>query len=136
MPTYNQLVKKPRIVKKHKVTLKALDSCPFKRGVCLKVYTTKPKKPNSAIRKVAKVQLSNKRKIILAIPGIGHKLMEHSMVLVRGGRANDLPGVRYHIVRGALDTAGVNNRQKSRSKYGTKKGKAGQAAPVKGKGKK
>ena len=97
MPTYNQLVKKPRVVKKHKVTLKALEGCPFKRGVCLKVYTTKPKKPNSAIRKVAKVQLSNKKKIILAVPGIGHKLLEHSMVLVRGGRAKDLEFENFQL---------------------------------------
>lgn len=123
MPTYNQLVKKPRVVKKHKVTLKALEGCPFKRGVCLKVYTTKPKKPNSAIRKVAKVQLSNKKKIILAVPGIGHKLLEHSMVLVRGGRANDLPGVRYKAVRGKLDFIMDEKivRKNKRSKYGKKR---------------
>lgn len=123
MPTLNQLSKKPRIVKKHKVTLKALEKCPFKRGICLKVYTTTPKKPNSAIRKVAKVQLSNKRKIILAIPGIGHKLLEHSLVLVRGGRANDLPGVRYKAVRGKFDFIMDEKfpRQNKRSKYGKKK---------------
>jgi small subunit ribosomal protein S12 len=123
MPTYNQLVKKPRVVKKHKVTLKSLEGCPYKRGVCLKVYTTKPKKPNSAIRKVAKVQLSNKKKIILAVPGIGHKLMEHSMVLVRGGRANDLPGVRYKAVRGKLDFLMDEKivRKNKRSKYGKKR---------------
>lgn len=123
MPTYNQLVKKPRVVKKHKVTLKSLEGCPYKRGVCLKVYTTKPKKPNSAIRKVAKVQLSNKKKIILAVPGIGHKLMEHSMVLVRGGRANDLPGVRYKAVRGKLDFIMDEKfvRKNKRSKYGKKR---------------
>ena len=94
MPTFNQLIKKPRKNKKHEIKIKALDSCPYKRGVCLKVYTTKPKKPNSAIRKVAKIQLAkSKKKIIVAIPGIGHKLIEHSMVLVRGGRANDFAGV-------------------------------------------
>lgn len=124
MPTFNQLINKGRKKKKHKITLKSLDGCPFKRGVCLKVYTTKPKKPNSAIRKIAKVKLiKNKKKIIIAIPGIGHKLMEHSMVLVRGGRANDLPGVRYKAVRGKLDFLMDEkfNRKNKRSKYGKKK---------------
>lgn len=122
MPTFNQLSKKPRIEKKHKIAVKALEGCPFKRGVCVKVYTTTPKKPNSAIRKVAKVQLSTKRKIILAIPGIGHKLMQHSTVIVRGGRANDLPGVRYKAVRGQLDFMIEDKvvRKNKRSKYGTK----------------
>ena len=126
MPTFNQLIKNPRINKKHKIKLKALDGCPFKRGVCLKVYTTKPKKPNSAIRKVAKIQLAkNKKRIIIAIPGIGHKLVEHSMVLVRGGRANDLPGVRYKAVRGKLDFVMEEKfpRKNKRSKYGKKKEK-------------
>jgi small subunit ribosomal protein S12 len=123
MPTFNQLMKKPREVRLHKVRVKALQSCPYKRGVCIKVYTTKPKKPNSAIRKIAKVQLSNKRRIILAIPGIGHKLMVHSVVLVRGGRANDLPGVHYKAVRGKLDFTMDEKfvRKNKRSKYGKKK---------------
>ena len=123
MPTYNQLIKKSRQVKKHKIKLKALEGCPYKRGICLKVYTTKPKKPNSAIRKIAKVQLSNKKRIILAIPGIGHKLMVHSMVLVRGGRANDLPGVHYKAVRGKFDFNMDEKflRKNKRSKYGKKK---------------
>ncbi len=108
---------------------RALDACPQKRGVCTRVYTTTPKKPNSALRKVAKVRLTNQTEIIAYIPGEGHNLQEHSIVLIRGGRVKDLPGVRYHIVRGALDTAGVNNRKKSRSKYGTKRPKAG-AAPA------
>lgn len=126
MPTFNQLIKNTRTIKKHKIKLKALDNCPYKRGVCLKVYTTKPKKPNSAIRKVAKVQLAkNKKRIIIAIPGIGHKLVEHSMVLVRGGRANDLPGVRYKAVRGKLDFIMEEKfpRKNKRSKYGKKKEK-------------
>jgi len=123
MPTYNQLMKHPREVRLHKVRVKALQRCPYKRGVCIKVYTTKPKKPNSAIRKIAKVQLSNKRRIILAIPGIGHKLMVHSVVLVRGGRANDLPGVHYKAVRGKLDFTMDEKfvRRNKRSKYGKKK---------------
>jgi small subunit ribosomal protein S12 len=122
MPTYNQLVKKGRQNKIHKIKLKALEFCPFKKGVCLKVYTTKPKKPNSAIRKVAKVQLSNRKRIILAIPGIGHKLLVHSMVLVRGGRANDLPGVHYKAVRGKFDFKmdETYGRKNKRSKYGRK----------------
>ena len=136
MPTINQLIRKGRTVVEYKSKSPALDSCPQKRGVCTRVYTTTPKKPNSALRKVARVRLSNQIEVTAYIPGEGHNLQEHSIVMIRGGRVKDLPGVRYHIVRGALDTAGVNNRQKSRSKYGTKKGKAGQAAPVKGKGKK
>jgi len=107
----------------------ALQESPQKRGVCTRVYTTTPKKPNSALRKVAKVKLTNGTEIIAYIPGEGHNLQEHSIVLIRGGRVKDLPGVRYHIVRGALDTAGVNNRKQSRSKYGTKRPKAG-AAPA------
>lgn len=123
MPTIQQLVRKGRkeIIKKSKSP--ALDSCPQKRGVCTRVYTTTPKKPNSAMRKVAKVRLTNGIEVIAYIPGEGHNLMEHSIVLIRGGRVKDLPGVRYHIVRGALDTAGVNNRNQSRSKYGTKRPK-------------
>lgn len=112
----------------------ALDSCPQKRGVCTKVYTTTPKKPNSALRKVAKVRLSNSVEVIAYIPGEGHNLQEHSIVLIRGGRVKDLPGVRYHIVRGALDTAGVNGRKQRRSKYGAKRPKPGQAAAPAGKG--
>src|SRR5213083_426536 len=124
MPTINQLVRKSRrdIVKKEKSP--ALQSNPFRRGVCTRVYTTTPKKPNSALRKVAKVRLTNGFEIIAYIPGEGHNLQEHSIVLVRGGRVKDLPGVRYHIVRGALDAAGVNDRRRSRSKYGAKRPKA------------
>jgi len=120
MPTINQLVRKGRkkIVLKSKS--RALASCPQRRGVCTRVYTTTPKKPNSALRKVAKVRLTNGIEIIAYIPGEGHNLQEHSIVLVRGGRVKDLPGVRYTIVRGALDTAGVADRKKSRSQYGTK----------------
>ena len=136
MPTIQQLVRKGRESLQWPSTSRALDACPQRRGVCTRVYTTTPKKPNSALRKVAKVRLTNKFEVIAYIPGEGHNLQEHSIVMIRGGRVKDLPGVRYHIVRGALDTAGVNNRQKSRSKYGTKKGKAGAAAPAKGKGKK
>ena len=123
MPTINQLVRKPRqkVVTKSKVP--ALESCPQKRGVCTRVYTTTPKKPNSALRKVAKVRLTNKVEVIAYIPGEGHNLQEHSIVLVRGGRVKDLPGVRYHIVRGSLDTAGVKDRKQSRSKYGAKRPK-------------
>lgn len=129
MPTINQLVRKGRETVTYSSKSRALDSCPQKRGVCTKVYTTTPKKPNSALRKVAKVRLTNQTEIIAYIPGEGHNLQEHSIVLIRGGRVKDLPGVRYHIVRGSLDTAGVNNRKKSRSKYGTKRPKAG-AAPA------
>lgn len=125
MPTIQQLVRKSRVGITSKSKSRALDSCPQKRGVCTRVYTTTPKKPNSALRKVAKVRLTNGTEVISYIPGEGHNLQEHSIVLIRGGRVKDLPGVRYHIVRGALDTAGVNDRKKSRSKYGTKKPKAG-----------
>lgn len=123
MPTVQQLIRKgrKRTVKKSKSM--ALDSCPQKRGVCIRVYTTTPKKPNSALRKVARVRLTNSKEVNAYIPGEGHNLQEHSIVLVRGGRVKDLPGVRYHIVRGALDTAGVEGRTQRRSKYGAKKPK-------------
>ncbi len=124
MPTIQQLVRKGREIIKAKSKSRALDACPFRRGVCTRVYTTTPKKPNSALRKVAKVRLTNKVEVIAYIPGEGHNLQEHSIVLVRGGRVKDLPGVRYHIVRGSLDTAGVKDRKQSRSKYGTKREKA------------
>lgn len=134
MPTISQLVRKGRFKAPNKSKSAALDSCPQRRGVCTRVYTTTPKKPNSAMRKVAKVRLTNKQEIIAYIPGEGHNLQEHSIVLVRGGRVKDLPGVRYHIVRGSLDTAGVEGRKQQRSKYGTKRPKAGAvAAPTKGK---
>jgi small subunit ribosomal protein S12 len=123
MPTINQLVRKSRdkVSKRNKVP--ALKSCPQKRGVCLRVYTTTPKKPNSALRKVARVKLTNGQEVTAYIPGEGHNLQEHSVVLIRGGRVKDLPGVRYHIIRGALDTAGVEGRTQRRSKYGAKKPK-------------
>ncbi|MGF1633295.1 MAG: 30S ribosomal protein S12 [Phycisphaerae bacterium] len=123
MPTINQLVKRPRkpLPKVNKV--KDLDASPFKRGVCLQVKTQTPKKPNSALRKIARVRLSNGREVTAYIPGEEHNLQEHSIVLVRGGRVRDLPGVRYHIVRGVLDTLGVDGRKRGRSKYGAKKGK-------------
>jgi small subunit ribosomal protein S12 len=124
MPTIQQLVRKGREIIKAKSKSRALDACPQRRGVCTRVYTTTPKKPNSALRKVAKVRLTNKVEVIAYIPGEGHNLQEHSIVLIRGGRVKDLPGVRYHIVRGSLDTAGVKDRKQSRSKYGTKKVKA------------
>ena len=124
MPTVQQLIKKGRTPKTYRSKSVALDSCPQRRGVCTRVYTTTPKKPNSALRKVAKVRLTNKVEVIAYIPGEGHNLQEHSIVLIRGGRVTDLPGVRYHIVRGSLDTAGVKDRKKSRSKYGTKREKA------------
>ncbi len=132
MPTIQQLVRKGRSSKAFKTASPALESCPQKRGVCTRVYTTTPKKPNSALRKVAKVRLSNQEEVIAYIPGEGHNLQEHSIVLVRGGRVKDLPGVRYHIVRGSLDTAGVANRSRSRSKYGAKKAQpaAGKGAPA------
>ncbi|MEO0202147.1 MAG: 30S ribosomal protein S12 [candidate division WOR-3 bacterium] len=123
MPTINQLVRNPRKPKKRKSKAPALEGNPQKRGVCIRVYTTTPKKPNSALRKVAKVRLSNGREIIAYIPGEGHNLQEHSVVLVRGGRVKDLPGVKYHIVRGVYDAAGVEKRRNSRSKYGTKRPK-------------
>lgn len=123
MPTINQLVRKGREAVKKKSASPALQGCPQKRGVCVRVYTTTPKKPNSALRKVARVRLTNGIEVTAYIPGIGHNLQEHSVVLVRGGRVKDLPGVRYHIIRGALDAAGVEGRRKSRSKYGTKRPK-------------
>lgn len=123
MPTINQLVKQGRKTQAVKSTVPALDQNPQKRGVCLSVTTTTPKKPNSALRKVARVRLTNGIEVTAYIPGIGHNLQEHSVVLVRGGRVRDLPGVRYKVVRGALDTAGVANRKKSRSKYGAKRPK-------------
>ncbi|MFZ2587010.1 MAG: 30S ribosomal protein S12 [Alphaproteobacteria bacterium] len=124
MPTINQLVRNPRVIQKTKTKSPALKSAPQKRGVCTKVYTTTPKKPNSALRKVAKVKLVNGYEVIAYIPGEGHNLQEHSVVLIRGGRVKDLPGVRYHIVRGALDTQGVKDRKQSRSLYGAKRPKA------------
>ena len=123
MPTIQQLIRKGRKVIKSKSKSPALDACPQKRGVCTRVYTTTPKKPNSAMRKVARVRLTNTKEVNAYIPGEGHNLQEHSIVLIRGGRVKDLPGVRYHIIRGALDTAGVNGRLQGRSKYGTKKPK-------------
>tara|TARA_B110000467_G_scaffold164320_1_gene193045 strand:- start:528 stop:914 length:387 start_codon:yes stop_codon:yes gene_type:complete len=125
MPTINQLVRKGRVKVKAKTASPALENCPFKRGVCLQVYTRTPKKPNSAMRKVAKVRLTNGFEVIAYIPDEGHTLQEHSIVLIRGGRVKDLPGVRYHIVRGALDATGVEKRRVSRSKYGVKRPKAG-----------
>jgi len=124
MPTIQQLIRKSRIHRSKKSKSPALDSCPQKRGVCLQVKTMTPKKPNSALRKIARVRLSNKIEVTSYIPGEGHNLQEHSIVLVRGGRVKDLPGVRYHMVRGTLDTAGVAKRKKSRSKYGTKREKS------------
>ena len=123
MPTIQQLVKKGRTKAAKKSKSVALSSCPQRRGVCTRVYTTTPKKPNSAMRKVARVRLTNGNEVNAYIPGEGHNLQEHSIVLVRGGRVKDLPGVRYHIVRGALDTAGVDNRAQRRSKYGSKRSK-------------
>lgn len=133
MPTISQLVRKGREVLIKKSKSSALDSCPQKRGVCTRVYTTTPKKPNSALRKVARVRLTNGKEINAYIPGEGHNLQEHSIVLIRGGRVKDLPGVRYHVVRGALDTAGVANRTQCRSKYGTKKPKLNQSSAKKNK---
>ncbi|GBD87139.1 30S ribosomal protein S12 [bacterium BMS3Abin03] len=124
MPTINQLVRKGRVKILAKNKAPALDACPQKRGVCTRVYTTTPKKPNSALRKVARVRLTNNMEVTAYIPGEGHNLQEHSIVLIRGGRVKDLPGVRYHIIRGTLDTSGVEERKKSRSKYGAKKPKA------------
>jgi small subunit ribosomal protein S12 len=123
MPTINQLVRKGRKQIKKKTTSPALENCPQRRGVCIRVYTTTPKKPNSALRKVARVRLTNGIEATSYIPGVGHTLQEHSVVLIRGGRVKDLPGVRYHIVRGTLDTMGVQDRKQSRSKYGAKKPK-------------
>jgi len=121
MPTVNQLVKRERNLQKYKTKAPALTSCPQRRGVCIRVYTTTPKKPNSALRKVARVRLTNSFEVTAYIPGEGHNLQEHSIVMIRGGRVKDLPGVRYHIIRGSLDTAGVTNRKQARSKYGAKR---------------
>lgn len=123
MPTISQLVKHDRKQALNKTKSPALMSCPQRRGVCTRVYTTTPKKPNSALRKVARIRLTNKMEVTAYIPGVGHNLQEHSIVLIRGGRVKDLPGVRYHIVRGSLDTLGVADRRRSRSKYGSKKPK-------------
>lgn len=123
MPTTNQLVRKPRIKRRSKSNAPAMDKCAQKRGVCTRVYTATPKKPNSALRKVARVRLTNGVEVTAYIPGEGHNLQEHSIVLIRGGRVKDLPGVRYHILRGVLDAQGVGDRKKSRSKYGTKRPK-------------
>lgn len=123
MPTINQLCKKPRVKQTARSKSPVLQACPFKRGVCLQVKTMTPKKPNSALRKIARVRLSNGKEITAYIPGEGHNLQEHSIVLVRGGRVRDLPGVRYHIVRGVLDTQGVGDRRQARSKYGNKRPK-------------
>ena len=124
MPTFNQLVRKGRTPKHYKSKSPALETCPQKRGVCTRVFTTTPKKPNSALRKVARVRLTNNIEVTGYIPGVGHNLQEHSIVLIRGGRVKDLPGVRYHVVRGTLDSVGVQNRRQSRSKYGAKRPKA------------
>jgi small subunit ribosomal protein S12 len=123
MPTISQLIRKPREAQRSRNKVPALDACPQKRGVCTRVYTTTPKKPNSALRKVAKVRLTNGHEVIGYIPGEGHNLQEHSVVMIRGGRVKDLPGVRYHILRGVLDTQGVKNRKQRRSKYGAKRPK-------------
>ena len=123
MTTINQLVRKPRKSKLYKTAVPSLESCTQKRGVCTRVYTTTPKKPNSALRKVARVKLTNGQEVTSYIGGEGHNLQEHSVVVIRGGRVKDLPGVRYHVVRGSLDTQGVENRKQGRSKYGTKRPK-------------
>jgi small subunit ribosomal protein S12 len=123
MPTINQLVRKPRQPLRVRNKVPALEACPQKRGVCTRVYTTTPKKPNSALRKVARVRLTNGFEVTSYIPGEGHNLQEHSVVMIRGGRVKDLPGVRYHIIRGSLDTQGVKDRKQSRSKYGAKRPK-------------
>ena len=134
MPTIQQLVRKGRTKIQDKSKAPAVDACPQRRGVCVRVYTTTPKKPNSAMRKVARVRLTNGKEVNAYIPGEGHNLQEHSIVLIRGGRVKDLPGVRYHLVRGTLDAAGVNGRLQGRSKYGAKRPKKGAAAaPAKGK---
>ena len=124
MPTFSQLVRKGRVKPRYKTASPALEQCPQKRGVCTQVKTTTPKKPNSALRKIARVRLTNGVEVTTYIPGVGHNLQEHSIVLIRGGRVKDLPGVRYHIIRGTLDAAGVANRKQSRSKYGAKRPKA------------
>jgi len=123
MASINQLVRKPRVVQRSGTKAPAMKKCPQVRGVCVRVYTTTPKKPNSALRKVARVRLTNKMEVTSYIPGVGHNLQEHSVVLIRGGRVKDLPGVRYHIIRGALDTVGVQGRKQGRSKYGAKRPK-------------
>ena len=125
MHTVNQLIRKPRQDKPARNKVPALKGCPQRRGVCTRVYTVTPKKPNSALRKIARVRLTNGMEVSAYIPGVGHNLQEHSVVLIRGGRVKDLPGVRYHIIRGTLDTQGVQNRMQSRSKYGAKRPKAG-----------
>jgi small subunit ribosomal protein S12 len=124
MPTINQLIRKGRKVSRKKVKTPALQSCPQRRGVCVRVYTSTPKKPNSALRKVARVRLTNGIEVTSYIPGVGHNLQEHSVVMIRGGRVKDVPGVRYHIIRGTMDTSGVDDRRQSRSKYGAKKPKS------------
>ena len=124
MPTINQLIRKPRVAQRARKKVPALQQSPQKRGVCTRVYTTTPKKPNSALRKVARVRLTSGIEVTAYIPGVGHNLQEHSMVLVRGGRVKDLPGVRYKIIRGSLDTQGVRNRKQARSRYGAKKEKS------------
>ena len=136
MPTIQQLRRKGRTKIQDKSKAPALDACPQRRGVCVRVYTTTPKKPNSAMRKVARVRLTNGKEVNAYIPGEGHNLQEHSIVLIRGGRVKDLPGVRYHLVRGTLDAAGVNGRLQGRSKYGAKRPKKGAAAAAPAKGKK
>ncbi len=123
MPTVNQLVRKGRVAKKYKSKSPALEKCPQKRGVCTRVFTTTPKKPNSAMRKVARIRLTNNIEVTGYIPGVGHNLQEHSIVLIRGGRVKDLPGVRYHVIRGTLDCEGTLERNQGRSKYGTKRPK-------------
>jgi len=123
LPTINQLVRKGRVLQKSRTTAPALKACPQKRGVCTRVYTTTPKKPNSALRKVARVRLTNGIEVTAYVPGEGHNLQEHSIVLIRGGRVKDLPGVRYHVIRGALDSSGVDARRQGRSKYGAKRPK-------------
>lgn len=128
MPTVNQLVRKGRSAKKFKSKSPALESCPQKRGVCTRVFTTTPKKPNSAMRKVARIRLTNNIEVTGYIPGVGHNLQEHSIVMIRGGRVKDLPGVRYHVIRGTLDCEGTSERNKGRSKYGTKRPKEKRSA--------
>jgi len=124
MPTFSQMVRLGRKLPRYKTSSPALQSCPQKRGVCIRVYTQTPKKPNSALRKVARVRLTNSMEVTTYIPGVGHNLQEHSIVLIRGGRVKDLPGVRYHVIRGTLDSAGVTDRRQGRSKYGAKRPKA------------
>ena len=124
MPTFNQMVRLGRERARYKTSSPALESSPQKRGVCIRVYTQTPKKPNSALRKVARVRLTNSMEVTTYIPGVGHNLQEHSIVLIRGGRVKDLPGVRYHVIRGTLDSSGVNDRRQGRSKYGAKRPKA------------